>query len=953
MKQFLQTVILLFILNLNLLAQTGSIKGTVQDSKTGETLIGATILIQGTSQGTITNFDGEFGFQKLSPGKYNLVISFISYETRIVQTEVMAGNETLVKVVLLPAVVEVGEVQVVAKKRTDTDIALLSGLKTQNLIISGISAQQISKGQDKDAAEVVRRVPGITITDGRFVIVRGLVERYNSVMLNKATAPGFEADKRAFSFDAIPSGLIDNILIYKNPAPELPADFAGAAIDIQTKNLADQNNFSLSIGGKYVEGTTFGSGFQVQSGSKTGWNNRSVELPDGVPDAPYLANLYNWPDAESYLRKTDEINRISALFNNNWNVSEKMPLPDQNFSATLQRRFVAGKVSIGNITSLNYSKSHNYIINLRTEYQDYDVQRGMMIKDFDFTDKQSREEYKTGIIHNWNMLYRKNQKLEFRNFMNLMGTMVTTQRDGINYFNAETLRMFDLRYESRLVYSGQLAGEQMFNKDRTKVNWMLGYGFTNRNQPDNRRITLVEITDESSGKFNQRYLRIQNVPNPYLAGRLWIEMKEHISNAKADIIHDFNLSGIKQPWQFKTGLFFEQKARELKSRLLGVVAIRNPQIDFFQPVEEIFNPKNFYFDRTIPYTEHGLSYRDNTRAKDSYNARDRLMAGYVALNIPVSNQINLYGGIRFENWHREISNFSEIVAGQDEKSIVRDTLDIFPSVNLTYNISEKNLFRASFGKTVNRPEFREMAPFDYQDFELFAIVYGNPGLKSSYISNYDFRYEWYPRQGEMISLAAFYKSFKNPVETFLRPSGSTYDYIPFNTEKAFSSGIEIDVRKRFEEFENTTGIARFLKDMTVVFNTSLIKSQINTSKQEFTRDTVRVMAGQSPYIVNLSLFYNNSASKWDINLTYNTIGKRLAYVGTPTRPHTWELSRNTLDLTVQKGLGEKWVFKAGVKDIFNDPVQYVQYYGANENIKVHTRKFVPNRQFSLSLVWTL
>jgi hypothetical protein len=205
----------------------------------------------------------------------------------------------------------------------------------------------------------------------------------------------------------------------------------------------------------------------------------------------------------------------------------------------------------------------------------------------------------------------------------------------------------------------------------------------------------------------------------------------------------------------------------------------------------------------------------------------------------------------------------------------------------------------------------------------------------------------------MISLAAFYKSFKNPIETFLRPSGSTYDYIPFNTENAYSSGIEIDVRKRLEEFENSGSFLRFLKDMTVVFNTSLRKSKINTSKQEFTRDTVRVMSGQSPYIVNLSLLYSNPDAKWDISLTYNTIGKRLAYVGTPTKPHTWELSRNSLDLTIQKGLGEKFLLKAGLKDILNDPVQYVQYYGTDESIKAYTRKYIPNRQFSLSVIWSL
>jgi outer membrane receptor protein involved in Fe transport len=246
-----------------------------------------------------------------------------------------------------------------------------------------------------------------------------------------------------------------------------------------------------------------------------------------------------------------------------------------------------------------------------------------------------------------------------------------------------------------------------------------------------------------------------------------------------------------------------------------------------------------------------------------------------------------------------------------------------------------------------------MSPFDYQDFELFAVVYGNEDLKSAYIKNFDIRYEWYPSQGEMVSIAGFHKKFKDPIETFLRKSGTTYDYFFYNTGEASSSGVEIDVRKRFDELKNAANLFRFLKDMTVVFNTSLIKSEINTSQLDFARDTIRVMSGQSPYIVNLGLFYNNPDTKWDISLNYNVVGKRIAYVGTPETPNTWELPRNALDLTIQKTIREKIQIKAGFKDLLNEPVRFVQYYGENEDVTAYTRKYRPNRQFSLTLTWTL
>lgn len=954
-KKLLYSISLLFLTFFSF-AQKGILKGTITDAKTGESLVGTTILIQGTTTGTITDFDGNYTLPNIAPGNYNIVISFISYQTQINKIEIKAGQETEMNVKLEPATLDVGEVKVVAKKREDTEMSLLSSLKSSDLIVSGISAQQIGKSQDKDAAEVIRRVPGITITDGRFVIVRGLVERYNSVMLNNATAPSFEADKRAFSFDAIPSGMIENILIYKSPAPELPADFAGAAIEVKTKNVADQNAFSISYGNKFIQNSTFNNNVLTHEGSKTDWlgyDNGTRAIPDGVPGAKEFSDLYVWPNAESYLQKTDEINRISLLFPNNWEYSTKSPFLDQNLSATFLHRFVLGKISIGNITSVNYGTTNTFTENQRTEYQGYDEVLGEVMKDFDFIDQQAKSDNKIGVIFNWNFIYGKNQKLEFRNFFNQIGTKTTTLRDGVNYYNVETLRMTDLRYDSRTVYSSQLAGEQNFNQGRTNLNWMLGYGLTKKNQPDNRRLTYVQVNDEESVHNNEYYLRIQNVANPYLGGRLWIDMKEDIIDWKLDFSHNFKLFGSTTDWKVKAGGFYEKKIRELDSRLIGVVATRNPPDIFFQSVTDIFSEENFYFDRTTPYTQHGLSYRDNTRAKDSYDATDNLQAGYVGLNIPFTPKINLYGGVRIEHWNREIDNFYEIVEGGESKAIVRDTIDFFLSANLSYNINEKNLLRLSYGKTTNRPEFREMAPFDYQDFELFAIVYGNPDLKAAYIQNFDIRYEFYPRPGEMITLAGFYKDFTNPIETFLKPSGTTYDYFPENTEEAYSAGVELDIRKRFDMLADAGSFGRFFKDFTVVFNTSLIKSEINTSLQEYTRDTVRVMSGQSPFIVNLGLFYNNTEKGWDVNLNYNIVGKRIAYVGTPTNPHTWELPRNAIDLTVQKRFGEHFILKAGVNDILNQPVKFAQYHGADESIEVYTRKYVPNRQFSASITWIL
>jgi TonB-dependent receptor len=850
---------------------------------------------------------------------------------------------------LKAATLDIGEVNIVARRRDNTEVALLSSLKTQNLIVSGISAQQISKSQDKDAAEVIRRVPGITITNGKFVIVRGLMERYNSVMLNNATAPSFEADKRAFSFDAIPSGMINNILIYKTPAPELPADFAGAAINIETKDVADENSLVITYSAGYAQNASFNKDFTTYNGSSTdwlGWDNGSRKIPAGTPSTEDFTELYNWETIEDFNSRSTEITRVSRLFSNNWTTYNKTPFLDQSFSVTLQRRFVVGKVTLGNITAVNYGNSSEYQLRDRLEYQDYNSLTGEVMKNYDFTDAISRQSAKLGLIHNWNILYGKNQKLEFRNFFNQMGVSSTTIRDGINYYNVETLRLYDLKFLSRLVYSGQLAGEQKFNNDRSKVNWMVGYGITKNDQPDNRRLTFVLDNAEEETDSSSYFLRIQNVPNAYLAGRLWLNMTEQIYDAKIDIEHKFRLFNNEKEWSVKGGFFYERKDRAFKSRLLGVVATKNPPIDFFSPIVEIMDSTNFYFDPSRK--KHGLSYRDNSRSKDNYNAQDIITSGYLALQIPVTKKLNLYGGVRVEKFSRLISDFYDPTPTPELYDITRDTLNIFPSANLTYNINEKNLVRLSYGKTVNRPEFREMSNFDYQDFDLFILIHGNDSLQNAYINNYDLRYEWYPSSGEVVSLAAFYKDFNNPIEVFLIPAGTGYDYKPFNTEKAYSMGLELDVRKQLIEFEDAPGILRYLKDLTVVFNASVIRSEISTNKA-FARETNRIMQGQSPYIANLGLNYQNPDNGFAFNVSYNRIGKRIAFAGTPLNPHTWELPRNSLDFNIQKQFGKYTTVKLGLKDILNDPVQFVQYYGPEGNIEVPTQKFIPNRQITLGV----
>ncbi len=952
--------ILLSALYLLAFPENGNISGKVSDAVSGESLIGANIIIQGTYTGSITNLDGFFEIKNLSPGNYNLVVSYISYEKQIISVEVKENAIISLDVKLKTSGFNVEEVTIKSRKRTNTESSMIVNLKSSDLIANGISADQIRKSQDSDAAEVIRRVPGITLADGKFVIVRGLSERYNSVLLNGSPAPSFEATKRSFSFDAIPSGMIESIMIYKSPAPELPADFAGAVIDINTKEVADRNDFKISYSSGLVQNTSFKKDFQKYDAGKfdfLGIDDGTRDFPKQLTSAENMANLYKWPNSTAYYSRMDSLQSISRAFNKNWNTHTVSPFLDQSISATLQRRFVLGKVSVGNITSLNYKHSSNFNSIHRADYFDYDQINNKINYAYDFTDNTYVQEASLGLVHNWIFIFGDNQKIGFRNLLSNLGENKTVQREGYDVYNSKDLLGTNLRFNQRLIYTGQLEGKHTFNNNYTHLNWNAGLSYTSNNDPDNRRYSYSRPID--SPDSIQYSFDVDNKPSVYYGGRLTQKLRERDKNAKIDLIQDVYTNISEHPVQFKAGAFIEYKNREFSTRKVGVVAPRGTKYlkvsGINEPVENLLIDENFYYDPNTPNIT-GFAYKDGTDPVNNYLAFDKIYAGYLALKLPVGNFLDIYGGVRMESFNRLITGFyppnrdNEGNILNDSLDIKNDTINFYPSVNVNVKLNAKNNIRLSYGKTVNRPEFRENTPSYYEDFELNAIIYGNPDLKTAVINNYDIRYEWYPSPGELISFSAFYKEFTNPIEMFQKPSGTKYAYMPYNTERAVSKRIEFDMRKSLMFLENIP-LLRSMKQLTLVFNTCLIKSEISTNS-DFARDSVRVMQGQSPYIINVGLFYNNPENRLMVNLNYNRVGKRILFAGTPEIPHTWELPRNSLDLTVEKKIGDHFEVKLGIKDLINDPIRWVAYFGSTDNIEVSKLKYIPNRKINLAFSWT-
>lgn len=931
-----------FLLSVQGLAQSCSLKGIIADAITGERLLGATVVIQDAQRGVITDENGEFTFNSLASGRYTLTISYVSYETQNHRAEVKSGQTLELLVKLEPISVELDAVQVSAKKRSDTEMSMISNIRNGNVVANGISKQQISRSQDKDASEVISRIPGVSVRDGKFINVRGLDERYNTVWLNGIGAPSSEADRRAFSFDMLPSSLIDNILLFKTPAPEIPADFAGAVVQIQTKSTVEQSNTDISYSTGYRQYTSF-KNFYTYTGGKTdglGFDDGTRALPKGFPSAIEFRELADNPSESEKQRITD----LGKAFGKTWSPRYSRALPDQAVTITNTHKINAGKISLGYITSLGYSFANQHREIFRAGYQAYDEVNDHPDTSYVFYDDHYSTRTKLNGLCNWLVGY-KNHRIEFRNFFNQISDKTVVLRKGRDFYGGSYKNASELGFQSRTIYSGQIQGSSSFNSLQSNLNYILGFGYTNKYQPDTRRIE--KSRNEDSGPNAPYTISLNFNADPKLLGRLTLRNDEHIWVGGLNFSHHFK--GQRFQPEIKTGLFFECKDRRFIARNIGYAISNVMMFDWgltYLPIDSLFQNQN------INFTE-GIKVDESTNLSDSYNARNRLYAAYLGLNIPLP-RIKVYAGFRIEKNIQTLHGHNETGI---KVTVDNNFVDIFPSLNIVYQHSDKSLTRLAYGRTVNRPEFREIAPYTYYNFEEKATYYGNPELNNCYIHNTEVRFEYFPSVGDMITLGGFVKQFDNPIEAHLIESGTGLNYNYSNAIRATSYGLEIDLRKSLKGFENHSGISRYLKDFVIVFNAAIIRSQLSTDDPN-AKDSHRPMQGQSPYLINTGLFYDNSNVGLMICALYNVIGEKIAFVGNNYNPHIMQLPRHLIDFTFHKKLGKYLTLKGGIKDLFNQPIElsqneYVQLVPPNSENKVkrtqQTQRFKPNSSFILGL----
>jgi TonB-dependent receptor len=904
----------------------GSITGVVKDAHTGETIVGANVVIQGTIIGSSTDIDGNFLIPNINEGTYTLQVSYVAYKTHLIpDVKVETAKRVSLDIVLTEDISELAEVMVTAKSHTDADYDLLKSIKLTKVVVSGISAEQISKSLDRDAAQVVRRIPGVTVKGDQFIVIRGLSERYNAVMLNNAYAPSVETDIRSFSFAAIPSSQLDKILVFKSPSPDMPGDFGGGVVKVFTKSIPDANSVVMDYSTQVRAGTTFQDFYQQQRnpGHFTGFNTGYYDLPSTFP-----ADLNSVQQSEARMKAGRSLKNL-------WTPQKSTAIPDQRFTITLNRNFNFGKIEVGSITAVNYSNAYT---TFKVDRGDYTESGGKIDQNFGYSDRQYNQQIRTGFLSNWAFRFNNNHTIEFKNLYNQSSFDQYVNRTGTGISTGQLNGSFDKVY--RGIYSGQLNGSHDLFGKRTMVEWMAAYNNSYRDQPDYKRYR--SNFDSDAG---QASVIIPNTADPNLLGRFYSELNESAYSGGLSIRQQFNFNGnaLRNP-ELKAGLFFENKERTFKARNIGYQlagTYLNPDL-MYAPVGVLFQPEN------INNTD-GIEVGEITYQKNSYGAANNLFAYYFMTSIPIGDRLKVDGGLRMENNLQQLHSYDDFAGiSVDPKYQVNRLL---PSANISYNFTEKTLVRAAYGQSLNRPEFRELAPFSFYDFNFNFVNIGNPNLQTARIDNVDLRFETYPGKNEMITFGAFYKNFVNPIELIIdinSPGGGVKNVNYANAQSAQSYGLEVEVKK---SLYGLTGIS-FVNNISVLFNASLIKSKIKIPDGlSAGQDNNRPLQGQAPYVVNAALFYNHDESGWQVNLLYNVVGKNIAFVGNENYHTVYQMPRNVIDLTFSKNLSERIQLKGGISDILNQSFLLLQ--DGNDNGKLERNKDQVIQQYKPGQVFSI
>ncbi len=876
----------------------GTISGRIVEEKELKPISGARIFVRGSSESARTDPEGRFTV-KVPSGNVTLAVIHPEYATETVTgIEVPENGTASVEVKMTPSAAELDAEVVRVLKFEGTLEVVQAERRDQKSVTEIISAEQIAKSGDSDAAGALKRVTGLTVVNGRYVYVRGMGERYSSSLLNGSTLPSPEPERRAVPLDLFPVGMVESVVVQKSYSPELPGDFGGGLVQIRTRGIPDGFFVTAGLSFGYTSGTTFRKGLTYKGGDHDwlGFDDGSRDLPSSVESAPPPIGLGMYSDAQ--LEAFGE--QMSRVYSSK---TKEVPL-DMSFNATVGNRHEVAGGPLGWSVGLIYDSSYQTI---KEEIREFlNAGGGQLAPRFDYDSESLTNNIKLGAVATAVWEPAPDHRLQ------ITSLLVRNTRDTTQYYQGYyrdddvNIQVTKLGWIEETLWTNQLSGKHalcrnMAGEEDLELDWRYAYSLAERSEPD-RRETRYEF-DPGLGSY---------VLSDHPSGneRLFNELNDTIQDFGLGVSIPFNV-GEDRPAKLRTGINYLSREREADTRRFHFAFVgpdsSNPAVTTLPP-EDAFSP---------PYIgANGFRFEEVTLATDSYSAEQSLFATYVMLDFPIGADLDLSGGVRLESNDQEVITFDPFDASN---SIVADLVstDLFPALNATWRFEEQMQLRGGFGRTVNRPDFRDLSETIVNTVVGGAVFRGNSRLEQCTIDHFDLRWEWFPTQEEIFSVGLFYKGLTNPIET-TRLGGATPTVTLQNAKGGTNLGLELEGRKRLGF------IAPELAEFYLGGNIAFIRSKVELEEVGIATETERPLQGQSPYVLNLVLGYDGRDSRTSAAVLYNVAGKRISQIGTFGLPDVYEQPFHRLDFIITHGVTENLSISLKAQNLLDDDVEFTQ-----------------------------
>ena len=901
----------------------GRLSGTIVDEENGQPIPGVTVRIG--SMGVTSAADGSFSIS-LPAGHYTVSLSNIGYiKKEVTDLEVRALETSTLNTSIKRARGQLATVEVKASARRDGINSLYIQQRNNAAISDGISQEQIRRTPDNNVAQVLKRISGLTVQDDKFVTVRGLSERYNNVMVNGATLPSTEPNRKNFSFDIIPSSLIDNIVVNKTATPDMSAEFAGGLVQINVRDMPVENYTTVTLGTGI---NTYSAGHPMVSLKRGKYDHLGFD--DGT------RTWWKDMDPQRYrllvnTKNRDKIARQNLTIPNNFGLRKFGYVPMQNYQLGLGRRY---QLPEGRLIGLTLAGTYRH-----------EEQRSSEMRYFPsayyFSDSASRVyNFTTSLGALANITFQApRHKIAFKNLYNRRFNTETSDMWG-NDFDKGSGGIAELYASITTINSilhNRLEGEHTLTRHNIKVDWAADLIDVRRDQPDTRSSKSYESIPIGEGYYfltESQGFMVEGI-NIFNAA-----LHERKKNLALNVTLPFTIRETEQKIKLGySGSFRKANYESLALRLMNDANVNQDVSEFYgKPDYELASPKYLRPD-LLYYNLAGVG-SVGERPADNYEGDQRLHGVYLMADLKFLRRFRLVGGIRGERNNMDVNGITfDYATGNPVDSLMKtSTTDWLPSANLTYQLTSQSNLRLAYSKTMSRADFRERSRFQYYEFRERNVYRGAARLDDATITNLDLRYEWYPGAGEIISVSAFYKKFASPVEQIAaRGSGGLLFYY-FNLRSSENRGLELDFRKSLGFISRSSPV---LKNIFISGNASIMKSNVgyNTdallrasngatggSSTELPPDSRnRPLQGLSPYAVNAGIGYFGENA--GVNVGYNRFGKRIIAGGTYPAEDQYENPRDVLDLQLNARFFKK---KLDVRFNISDILQqdYIVYQNA-------------------------